>query len=64
MNLHQNYALLGPMPPGGGPRLDRQARIQFEWVHFGDHEKPTRNYEKPTWNHEKQWKPTKNHKKP
>ena len=34
-------------PTGGGPRLDRQARIHFGRVQFGE------KHEKPTWNHEK-----------
>ena len=28
------FGKLGPVP-GGGPRLDRQARIQFKQVYFG-----------------------------
>ena len=63
--------------PGGGPRLNRRARIQFGPVHFG--EKPWKtnlepikpgktNLEprkpwKPTWNHGKPWKTTWNHEK-
>ena len=27
--------ILGPLPLGGGPRLDRRARVQFGRVHFG-----------------------------
>ena len=34
--------------PGGGARLDRQARIQFGAGTFWK-----KNHEKPTWNHEK-----------
>ena len=53
--------LVGPVPRGGGPRLDHWARIQFGRVHFGEKNmknqpgtmKTMKNHEKPTWNHEK-----------
>ena len=30
-----------PMTPGGGPRLDHRARIQFGRVHFGEKPRKT-----------------------